>query len=259
MVLENLVPDIALYLRVLRFFIVLAAGAVVTRILVMPAVSWLAARRTDDKVSIHSLSNLAGVTAFFLSFIVALQAAEFGGLVTVLGAITAALTVAVGFGMRDQISNLVGGFFIHTDTPFVKGDYIRVGESEGVVKEISLRQTVLNGPSSEKLVLPNSAVTLNPVRNFTKGRRTKIPVSLRIGASDKEKFEELALKAAEENREVLEQPEPAVYFSELEGQELQMELRCWTRDSSDARRLKSDLLDDLLSGAEKQGLFGKED
>ncbi|MFB6147367.1 MAG: mechanosensitive ion channel family protein, partial [Candidatus Nanohaloarchaea archaeon] len=228
-------------------------------VLVMPGVSWLAARRTDDRVSVHSVSNLAGVTSLFLWFIVALQAAGFGGLVTVLGAITAAVTVAVGFGMRDQVSNLVGGFFIHTDTPFVEGDYISVGDSEGVVKEISLRQTVLNGPSSEKLVLPNSTVTLNPVKNFTKGRRTKVAVPMKVDAGKKQEFEELALNAAEENEEVLEQPEPSVYFSGLEGLELQMELRCWTRDSSDARRLKSDLLDDVLSGAENEGLFEKED
>ena len=66
------------------------------------------------------------------------------------------MTVAVGFGMRDQVGNLVSGIFIHFDNPFIKGDYIKVEETEGVVQEIHLRETIINGAGSEKTMIPNS-------------------------------------------------------------------------------------------------------
>ncbi|MFB6190973.1 MAG: mechanosensitive ion channel family protein [Candidatus Nanohaloarchaea archaeon] len=209
----------------------LFAGVVITRALLMPAVSWLTSRRGRDKVTVHTYSSLTGLTGLFLSFIVALQAAQFGNLVTVLGAITAALTVAIGFGMREQISNVVGGFFVYTDVPFVKGDYIRVNDYEGVVREISLRQTILDGPSSEKLVVPNSAVTLNPVRNFTKGRKTRIVLPVTVKPGDAGEVEELLEGRARENSSVLENPEPAVSYRRLEGDEAELELSCWISDA----------------------------
>jgi potassium efflux system protein len=259
MPLEQLAPDFAVYLQVARFFVVLAAGILVTRLLIMPLTGMLAARRTDDKVSVHTYTSLAGIASLFLAFIVALQAAEFGGLVTVLGAITAALTVAVGFGMRDQISNLVGGFFIYADHPFVKGDYIRVGEDEGVVKEISLRQTVLNGPNREKLVIPNSVLTLNPVRNYTKGRKTRIVVPLKVAAGKAGEFESVALEAARENENILEKPEPDFGYIGLEDGKMQLELRCWTRDSKDVKQVKDELLHQVMSAAEVEGLLEQEE
>ncbi|MFB6115067.1 MAG: mechanosensitive ion channel domain-containing protein, partial [Candidatus Nanohalobium sp.] len=57
-------------------------------------------------------------------------------------------------------------------------DYIKTGDYEGVVKEIKLRATVLNGYSSEKLVVPNSALTTGAVKNYTKGSKTKTSLEI---------------------------------------------------------------------------------
>ncbi|MFB6182515.1 MAG: mechanosensitive ion channel domain-containing protein [Candidatus Nanohaloarchaea archaeon] len=126
----------------------------------MPTTRKILQIRGKQKKSIHSVENIVGVIGLFITFTVGLQAAKFGNLATILGAIAAALTVAVGFGMRDQISSLVAGILIQLDNPFVKGDYIKVNDQEGKVKEINLRTTIINGKNNEKLVLPNNVLTL---------------------------------------------------------------------------------------------------
>lgn len=257
MVLEKLFPDIAVYLQVGRFFLVLAAGILFTRVFLMPLASRLVEKRGGDKVSVHTYSSMTGLVGLFMSFIVALQAAQFGGLVTVLGAITAALTVAVGFGMRDQISNIVGGFFVYTDAPFVKGDYIKVNDKEGVVKEIKLRQTILNGPSSGKLVIPNSVLTLNPVENLTKGRKTKIVEEMAVEPRDAAELEEICLEVMAANEEVLEEPAPEVSYEKL-GSEVGISLNCWVQDSKDAKQVESELLSEIMGKAERKDLFKKD-
>ena len=216
MVFQQLFPDVQIYFRLLRFLIVMFLGVSITRVVVMPATQRLMSRRDTDIVTRHSFSNLTGITGVFLSFIVALQAAEFGNLVSVLGAITAAATVAVGFGMRDQISNLVAGFMLYLDSPFIKGDYIEVGEKSGEVKEIKLRHTTVKNGSSEKTVLPNSMLTTNPVENYSRGRKATVSIDFKVENSDSKQLEEIIQDVLSSEEEILGKPEPQVNYTGLE-------------------------------------------
>lgn len=255
MVLETVFPGADLYVQIARFFLVFFAGMVATRLILMPAASYIASKRTDDKVKIHSYSNIAALTGIFLSFVLALQSGRFGNLVTVLGTLAAAVTVAVGFGMREQISNLVGGFFIHTDNPFVKGDYIKVNDQEGVIKEVKLRYTTINGSSSEKVVLPNSVLTLNPVKNFTSGNKTKTSVELKAEPGKMEELESIALEAAGNQEEVLEKPEPCVRYRGIEDGKTSAELLYWINDSRDSKEVKSSLIEQVSQKTGESGVF----
>lgn len=216
MILQQLFPDVQIYFRLLRFLIVMFLGISITRVVLMPLTEKLMVRREADIVTKHSFSNLTGIAGAFMSFIVALQAAEFGNLVSVLGAITAAATVAVGFGMRDQISNLVAGFLLYLDSPFIKGDYIEVGEKSGEVKEIKLRHTTVKNGSSEKTVLPNSMLTTNPVENYSRGRKATVSIDFKVENSDSKQLEEIIKDVLGSEEEILEKPEPQVDYRGLE-------------------------------------------
>lgn len=255
---STLIPEnTGIYVQLARFLITLAAGFLITRGILMPTVARLAERKGSEKKVKHSLANVAGIAGLFLTFTVALQAAEFGNLVTILGAITAALTVAVGFGMRDQVSNLVAGIFIYTDNPFVKGDYIKTGETEGVVKEISLRATTLNGRSSQKIVVPNAQLTMTEVKNYTRGNRTKGSIHLDF---DQEKMEEATAMLKEivkEHEHVLEKPEPEVFFTDT-GDEINAEVHYWLNDSRKSKDVKSQVLKEFNEKAVEKGIFQEE-
>lgn len=257
MAIENTVIEgSSVYLQLARFVITMVIGVAVTRLLLMPATRKLVNKRGDRKAS-HSIENLVGVLGLFLAFTVALQAGDFGSLATIIGAIAAALTVAVGFGMRDQVSSLVGGIFIHLDNPFVKGDYIRTGDYEGVVKEVKLRATVLNGSSSEKLVVPNSALTTGAVKNYTKGSRTKTSLEIPIETQAHEEHSEALRKAANDQDEVLTNPEPKVVLKGLD-EKVDAELQYWIRDSDDKKQVRSRVLKRYISEAVEKGLIQEE-
>lgn len=246
------------YFQLARFFIAMFAGIAITKFLLMP-LSRKAVNRKDDKKITHSIENLTGIIGLFLTFTVALQAGNFGNLATIIGAIAAALTVAVGFGMRDQVSSVVGGIFIHLDNPFIKGDYIKTGEYEGVVKEVKLRATVLNGNSSEKLVVPNSALTTGAVKNYTKGSKTKTSLEVALETLKQEQHAEALRKAADQNEEVLERPEPKVVFKGLEDGKINSELQYWIRDSGSKKDVRSQVLEGYVSEAIAKGLIKEEE
>ncbi|WP_414838034.1 mechanosensitive ion channel family protein [Candidatus Nanosalina sp. VS9-1] len=256
--LENFLPETGIYVQLLRFLVVLVAGVVFTRLILMPAARRAASRKGADKVSMHSFENIAGLAGLFLSFIVALQGAQLGNLVTVLGAITAALTVAVGFGMREQIGNVVAGFFIFTDHPFVKGDFISSKEFEGVVTEIKLRHTVINGSSSEKVVLPNAMLTTQPLRNFTKGRRTKVDKEFKIPVKKAEKFEEICKKQASSHERVIDNPEPETVVKGLEDDKAIIGLNYWIKDSENVKEIRSNVTRNILDEAVSKKIVAEE-
>jgi small-conductance mechanosensitive channel len=69
---------------------------------------------------------------------------------------------ALGFALKDLLSNFLAGFLILIYNPFVRGDQIRVTEHEGVVIEINLRYTVLQG-DHKRILIPNATLFSNAV------------------------------------------------------------------------------------------------
>jgi small-conductance mechanosensitive channel len=87
------------------------------------------------------------------------------GLITALGTLGIDVTAlvaglgltgfALGFALRDSLSNLLAGVLLIYYRPFGRGDAIRVAGCEGVVTEINLRYTLLDG-DGEVFLIPNS-------------------------------------------------------------------------------------------------------
>lgn len=69
---------------------------------------------------------------------------------------------ALGFALRDLLSNFLAGFLILVYNPFVRGDFISVTGSEGRVIEINMRYTVLEN-ENKRILIPNSVLFQNNV------------------------------------------------------------------------------------------------
>lgn len=72
---------------------------------------------------------------------------------------------ALGFALRDALSNVMAGALILIYRPFRKGDQIIVTGLEGVVRNIDLRYTTLDTPE-KRMLIPNSTLMTNPVIVF---------------------------------------------------------------------------------------------
>lgn len=243
--------------QVLRFFLTFALGVMLTRTVLMPATGKLMTRRGSTKKAFQSIENIIGLTGFFTTLLVALQIASFGNLLTVLGALAAAATVAIGFGMRDQVSSVVAGIFIHTDNPFLKGDYIKVDETEGRVKEINLRATKLNSENDEKIV-PNNILTTNTVQNFTRGNRTSDSVKVKVPIEKAEEAAEILLEAVQENEEVFENPEPKLRYTSIEETDAEIRTDYWMKESADIRGIRSQIIESYTERAREKGIYEKD-
>jgi small conductance mechanosensitive channel len=92
------------------------------------------------------------------------------GCVTALGTIGVNVTAlvaglglsgfALGFALKDVLSNFLAGALILIYRPFDAGDRISVSGGEGEVVEVNLRYTVLQG-SGNRYLVPNSTLLTN--------------------------------------------------------------------------------------------------
>ncbi|MGQ9680130.1 MAG: mechanosensitive ion channel family protein [Candidatus Bathyarchaeia archaeon] len=80
---------------------------------------------------------------------------------------SALIGAAVGFGSSQTINNIVAGFYVIVNRPFKIKDYVKIGDVEGQVEEISINYTKLYTPSFNLLLIPNVQVMNSRIINCT--------------------------------------------------------------------------------------------
>lgn len=90
--------------------------------------------------------------------------------------------IAVAFAAKDSVENLFGSATVMIDMPFGVGDWVKVGEIEGVVEEINLRSTRIRTFEDSLTTLPNSTFIKSPVENVGQRRSRRIRTTIHLNA-----------------------------------------------------------------------------
>lgn len=176
-----------------------------------------------------------------LATVILLQA--YGLNLSSLALIGSALGVGIGFGFQDIARNFASGIVLLFERSIQIGDFIQVGEHQGVVEEVRTRSIVLKTLDRISIIVPNSRFLSEEVINWNHRQsvsRIHLPIGVAYG-SDVIKVKEALLEAAEEHLEVLRNPSPQVFFTEFGDSCLNFELLVWTSDPSRQLPLKSDI------------------
>lgn len=88
-------------------------------------------------------------------------------------ATSAVVTAVVGFSLQDVLVNVMAGIAVELDGSIRPGDWVRLGDQTGKVRELGWRQTTLETRNGDTLVVPNVHFMKNPV--FLQGRRSDEP------------------------------------------------------------------------------------
>ncbi|HEV2802519.1 MAG TPA: mechanosensitive ion channel domain-containing protein [Pyrinomonadaceae bacterium] len=116
------------------------------------------------------LSRIYYYGILIFGIITALQA---GGLnVTALVTGLGLTGFALGFALKDVLSNLLSGIMLLLYRPFNIGDHIRMGEYEGVIETIRMRDTLVRARDGRLIVIPNTKLITEVVVNNSRARQT---------------------------------------------------------------------------------------
>jgi small-conductance mechanosensitive channel len=141
--------------------------------------------------------------------------------------------VALGFALKDILSNLVSGLLILVSHTFEINDQIVVGNTEGTVERIEVRATHIRTYDGRLVLVPNGEVFTSRVTNNTASprRRASIFVFLAYG-QDLERALAVILDAMRHVVGVAADPPASVRLHDLTPAHLQIEAQFWT----DSRR-----------------------
>jgi small-conductance mechanosensitive channel len=76
---------------------------------------------------------------------------------------------AIGFGLKDLFSDIVGGVVIIFEKPYQIGDKVTIGDKYGEVKDIGIRSTRIKTPADELVSVPNTTIFSQPVMSGNAG------------------------------------------------------------------------------------------
>ena len=111
---------------------------------------------------------LAGIARYLVLTVTVLAVlSRFGVQTTSLIAVIGAAGLAVGLALQGTLSNLAAGVMLLIVRPFRIGQRVQIGAFVGTVTELSLFWTELVSDDKVQIIVPNSAVWAQPLRNFS--------------------------------------------------------------------------------------------
>lgn len=128
----------------------------------------------DSAISL--LTKIGKILIYAISFVLILYRLGYNlnGLLAGLGV----FSVIITFAAQDTAQNLFGGFVILFDKPFIVGDWVQLGQVEGIVEDLSLRSTRIRTFSDSLITIPNATVSNESIINWSKMKVRKITIDL---------------------------------------------------------------------------------
>ena len=163
------------------------------------------------------------------------------------------ITVLISIAVQDILKDLVAGFYLLVERPFLIGDQISVTIAPdiyvGKVQDVQLRATKLRLIGGEEITIPNAILFGNAVINNTyyTERRAAITVMLPEVDFSPDETAERIQKALAEIPTILPKPEPAILLSKYAEEKVTLLVRFWiasheTIDVSEAMHILHKLL-----------------
>ncbi|MDH4198639.1 MAG: mechanosensitive ion channel family protein, partial [Candidatus Aminicenantes bacterium] len=127
---------------------------------------------------------------------------------------SAILTAVLGLALQGVLSNILAGLSLNSTRAFGRGDWVKVGDVEGIVVETNWRETRLLDRASNIVVIPNSAVAGSLITNFgLPDARTAITIPVKASfQAPPPRVLELLKEAARETPTVAADPPPTAYL-----------------------------------------------
>ncbi|WP_353633311.1 mechanosensitive ion channel family protein (plasmid) [Halobacterium sp. NMX12-1] len=150
------------------------------------------------------------------------------------------LGIILGLAFQSTLGSILAGFVLMLSRPFEIGDWVRIGDHEGFITEISINHVRLRNLDGEHVVLPNEAVSNRTIIN--RSDEGKLRHTIEVGVDydvDPERAEAIAREAISDLNEIMSQPAPQVLPVRFGDSAVVLEVRVWIDNPTPQRRWRA--------------------
>ncbi|SHJ66020.1 Mechanosensitive ion channel [Malonomonas rubra DSM 5091] len=149
------------------------------------------------------------------------------------GPLLAGLGIAgfiVGFALQDTLGNFAAGMMILLYRPYDVGDIVEAGGIFGKVSHMSLVNTTILTFDNQTLVMPNSKIWGDVIKNVTAQEKRRVDMTFGIGYGDDiPKAEKVLTEILTSHDKVLADPAPVVRLHTLNESSVDFVVRPWVK------------------------------
>lgn len=196
----------------INVLIILVSGAVL-----VPLIARLVSRSIRKRVNTHTAMVVRKGISYTGAIVVLLIILDQLGLK--LGALLGAagvIGIAIGFAAQTSLSNLISGLFLLSEKPFQVGDFIKVGDSSGIVQTIDLLSVKVRTHGNLFIRIPSSQLLNTEMTNITYYPIRRLEINVNVAyKEDPKRVMEVLKDIARNEPLVLDDPSPLVIFQDM--------------------------------------------
>ncbi|MBC3787738.1 mechanosensitive ion channel family protein [Spirosoma utsteinense] len=159
-----------------------------------------------------------------------------------------ALSVGIGLGMQNIVSNFVSGIILIFEKPFQIGDYVELADKKGRIRDIGIRSSRMITAQGSEVIIPNGDLLSNRLVNWTSSDvYLKTEITLKVSSdTDLQRVQEIMTSEVSQVDGAIKNRPPEIVVTTIGGDSVELKVQVWISSIYAEVNLKSQLLQRLL-------------